>query len=240
MFFFFCALSLTTLIVISECDVGKTTRYWDCCKASCAWPHKFDSIDDHLVRTCTKDGKPIPFEIDPTKHPNIYETNGCTAGTAFMCADQQPWIINSSLSYGYAAAHLKGQTEAEWCCACYELTFSTLGNKKFIVQITNTGGDLGDNHFDLQIPGGGVGIFNGCSVIYGAPTDGWGKRYGGVDSEAQCEQLPAELQKGCKWRWTFLNGADNPPMEFKRVKCPKEILEKTDCVRKDEHLQVFE
>jgi hypothetical protein len=47
------------------------------------------------------------------------------------------------------------------CCACYELTFSTLGNKKFIVQITNTGGDLGDNHFDLQIPGGGVGIFNG-------------------------------------------------------------------------------
>ncbi len=44
MFFSFCALSLSALIAISECDIGKTTRYWDCCKASCAWPHKFDSI----------------------------------------------------------------------------------------------------------------------------------------------------------------------------------------------------
>jgi hypothetical protein len=30
------------------------------------------------------------------------------------------------------------------------------------------------NHFDLQIPGGGVGIFNGCSSQWGAPNDGWG------------------------------------------------------------------
>jgi hypothetical protein len=30
--------------------------------------------------------------------------------------------------------------------------------KELIVQVTNTGGDLGENHFDIQMPGGGVGI----------------------------------------------------------------------------------
>jgi hypothetical protein len=59
------------------------------------------------------------------------------------------------------------------CCACYELTFSTLENKKFIVQITNTGGDLGDNHFDLEIPGGGVGIFNGNIFQKAIPYYNW-------------------------------------------------------------------
>jgi hypothetical protein len=33
-----------------------------------------------------------------------------------------------------------------------------------IVQSINTGGDLGDNHFDLQIPGGGLHI-----TIWGHP-----------------------------------------------------------------------
>jgi len=37
-----------------------------------------------------------------------------------------------------------------------------------IVQATNTGGDLGSNHFDLMIPGGGVGLFDGCSRQYGS------------------------------------------------------------------------
>lgn len=31
-----------------------------------------------------------------------------------------------------------------------------------------------NNHFDLQIPGGGVGLFNGCQSQWNAPADGWG------------------------------------------------------------------
>ena len=34
-----------------------------------------------------------------------------------------------------------------------------------IVQATNTGGDLNHNHFDILLPGGGVGIFNGCKYF---------------------------------------------------------------------------
>lgn len=81
-----------------------------------------------------------------------------------MCNDNQPWEVNDNLSYGFAAASIAGKTEEGWCCSCYELTFTSgaVEGKKMVVQVTNTGGDLGSNHFDLQIPGGGVGIFNGC------------------------------------------------------------------------------
>ena len=50
-------------------------------------------------------------------------------------------------------ANATGRTERDWCCACYELTFTSgaVSGKKFIVQATNTGGDLGQNHFDLAV-----------------------------------------------------------------------------------------
>ncbi|KAF8864443.1 hypothetical protein BDZ45DRAFT_38270 [Acephala macrosclerotiorum] len=48
---------------------------------------------------------------------------------------------------------------------------------------TNTGGDLGANHFDLAIPGGGVGYFpQGCASQF----DGvWmGNQYGGYTNRS--------------------------------------------------------
>ncbi len=55
---------------------------------------------------------------------------------------------------------------------------------------------LQENHFDLQIPGGGVGLFNGCKPQWGAPDQGWGAQYGGVSSLAECDQLPAQIRDG--------------------------------------------
>lgn len=83
-----------------------------------------------------------------------------------MCNDNQPWAVDDNLSYGFAAASISGKSESDFCCSCYELTFSSgeIEGKKMVVQVTNTGGDLSNNHFDLQIPGGGVGIFNGCQT----------------------------------------------------------------------------
>ena len=67
----------------------------------------------------------------------------------------------------------------------------------YIVKATNTGGDVGVGQFDLLMPGGGVGLFNGCQPQWGAPADGWGDRYGGVQNRDGCYQLPAQLQPGC-------------------------------------------
>ncbi|CAF0907758.1 unnamed protein product [Didymodactylos carnosus] len=202
---------------------GVTTRYWDCCKASCAWSGKASVINP--VQTCEADGVTV-VDVD--------EQSGCGGGKAYVCNNQQPWNISTQLSYGFAAAHIARQDESNWCCACYSLVFTSgvIIGKELIVQVTNTGGDLGDNQFDLQMPGGGVGIFNGCTSQFpSTPTSAWGEQYGGVTQRSQCAQLPNVLQSGCYWRFDWFQNANNPMMRFKQVTCPDVLISKTQCKR---------
>ncbi|KAK4239891.1 glycoside hydrolase [Achaetomium macrosporum] len=206
---------------------GQTTRYWDCCKPSCAWPRKGNSPTP--VRTCDKNDNPLN-DGGNTK-------SGCdNGGGAYMCSNQSPWAVNDTLAYGWAAVNIAGSNEAAWCCACYELTFTSgpVQGKKMIVQATNTGGDLGNNHFDLAIPGGGVGMFNACTQQYGAPQNGWGDRYGGIHSKSECDGFPAALKAGCNWRFDWFQGADNPSVTFRQVACPRAITDKSGCVRQND------
>jgi hypothetical protein len=100
-----------------------------------------------------------------------------------------------------------------------------------IVQVTNTGGDLGNNQFDLQIPGGGFGIYNGCQTQFPGPYT-WGAQYGGVSQLSDCANLPSALQPGCYWRFGWFQGANNPSMTFTPVTCPSVLTAKTQCIRK--------
>jgi len=213
---------VTSPISDKRVRVGKTTRYWDCCKPSCAWNYKAKVTEE--VRSCLKDG---------SRPPNAWTTSGCGGGTAFMCNDQQPWAINDHLSYGFAAANISGSDEEQWCCACFRIKFTStsIAGKEMIVQITNTGGDLGENHFDIQMPGGGVGLFDGCSPQFGVDASKWGERYGGLTSESGCDILPKVLQPGCHWRFGWFENADNPAIEFEEVLCPKELVDITGCAR---------
>jgi len=201
---------------------GITTRYWDCCKTSCAWTGKA-TVTDPVV-SCDASNNPLA---------NYAAKSACDGGAAYMCSSQQPIVISDTLSYGYAAVNIAGKTEANWCCACYQLTFTSgpVVGKQLIVQAVNTGGDLSSNQFDLAIPGGGVGIFNGCTAQYGAPSQGWGAQYGGVSSLADCASLPAALQAGCEWRFNWFENADNPNVSWKSVGCPSELTANTGCVR---------
>lgn len=103
-----------------------------------------------------------------------------------------------------------------------------------IVQVTNTGNDLEPGHFDIQIPGGGVGIFNGCVNQFKTAIDGWGNRYGGITSLLQCANLPAILQPGCRFRFTWLMGVDNPAVVYQRVPCPAALVALSGCKRSDD------
>lgn len=202
---------------------GVTTRYWDCCKPSCAWPGKADVSAP--VTACGLNG------VTPAD-PNAQ--SGCTGGDAYMCNDQQPFSINSTLAYGFAAASIAGSGKSQSCCSCMLLTFNDgpAAGKQMVTQITNTGSDLGSNHFDIAIPGGGVGIFReGCKNQWGV-ENGWGETYGGVSSEQQCiNELPDPLKAGCEWRWDFLEGANNPSVSFVEIECPAEITAITGCKR---------
>lgn len=114
------------------------------------------------------------------------------------------------------------------------LTFTSgpVNGKKMIVQTTNTGGDLGENHFDLAIPGGGVGIFNGCTAQFGAPSSGWGQQYGGISRRSECDSFPQKLKAGCYWRYDWFKNADNPSVTFREVSCPAALTKKSGCSRK--------
>jgi hypothetical protein len=79
--------------------------------------------------------------------------SGCASGPAYQCSNESPWAIDNNLAYGYAAVNIAGGSEASWCCACYELTFTSgaITGKKMIMQATNTGGDLAGNQFDISV-----------------------------------------------------------------------------------------
>lgn len=220
------ALASGLVSVASAQTAGKTTRYWDCCKPSCAWSGKADVLS--AVKQCDKAGNPLTSGDDTQK-------NACdgSGGSAYMCYDQTPWAVSADLAYGFAAVALPGG-ESSTCCSCYELTFTTgaVAGKKMIVQATNTGGDVGSNQFDLAIPGGGTGIYNACSAqISGAVQ---GKQYGGLDDKSSCSSW-GPLADGCNFRFgDWFGGSDNPEMTFKPVTCPKAITDKSGCVRRGE------
>jgi len=162
--------------------------------------------------------------------------SGCAGGPAYQCSNESPWAVDDNLAYGYAAVNIAGGSEASWCCACYELTFTSgaVAGQKMIVQATNTGSDLSGNQFDISIPGGGVGIFNGCTNMFGAPSSGWGAQYGGIASRSSCDSFPAALKDGCYWRYDWFKGADNPSVSFEQVACPAALTAKTGCARADD------
>ncbi|KAH7354703.1 RlpA-like double-psi beta-barrel-protein domain-containing protein-containing protein [Rhexocercosporidium sp. MPI-PUGE-AT-0058] len=209
---------------------GKTTRChypdWDCCKASCGWTKKISlASGSNPVVSCDRNDNPLT---------NYDAPSGCqSGGSAYMCSNQSPWAVSETLAYGFAATSISGGNEASWCCACYEMTFTSgpVAGKKMIVQSTNTGGDLGANHFDLAMPGGGFGIFNGCTNEWGTPSTGWGQQYGGIATRSQCDAFPAKLKAGCYWRFDWFQNADNPDMTFKQVACPAALTAKSGCVR---------
>jgi hypothetical protein len=124
-----------------------TTRFWDCCKPSCAWKNKADFSQP--VQACSADDKPVDFDAG----------TGCKGGSAYLCSEQQPWAINDTLSYGFAGAFVTpdltgGGIEDAWCCACYQLDFTSdpLRGKSMIVQASNTAYDLQtSNRFTLAV-----------------------------------------------------------------------------------------
>jgi hypothetical protein len=86
------------------------------------------------------------------------------------------------------------------------------------------------------MPGGGFGIFNGCTAEWGNPSTGWGAQYGGISTRTQCAAFPAALQPGCYWRFDWFQNADNPSVTFEQVECPAALTAKSGCVRANDAL----
>lgn len=76
--------------VSAQSGSGQTTRYWDCCKASCGWPGK-GSLKKGPITSCDRNDSPLS-DGGNTK-------SSCdNGGGAYMCSSQQPWAVNSTLA----------------------------------------------------------------------------------------------------------------------------------------------
>ena len=119
---------------------GSTTRYWDCCKPSCAWNDISRLGVSSPVKSCDINDNPLAAAD---------VQSGCAGGSAYTCSDQSPWAVSDSLAYGFAAV----SAASPLCCQCYELTFTStsIKGKKMVVQATNTGGDVGSTQFDIAV-----------------------------------------------------------------------------------------
>ncbi|KAL8924353.1 MAG: hypothetical protein Q9208_004135 [Pyrenodesmia sp. 3 TL-2023] len=160
--------------------VPRSTLPRDCCKPSCAWSRPGLASP---VKTCNINDEPLA--------DGVTAQSGCTGGTSYMCSSQSPWAINDNLAYGFAAV----SAENPACCTCYKLTFTDteIKGKTMIVQATNTGHDVSGTQFDLAMPGGGFGLFDGCSNQWKANSSVWGAQYGGSNTN-QCSAYPPNIK----------------------------------------------
>lgn len=225
-------VSFSVIHELGNCLQGstRTSRYWDCCKPSCGWEDNVIT-DSSPVKSCSSGGKLV---LTQNTH------SGCGEGNAFICNRYQPWVINDYLAYGFTSASftgIKDTTDSNKCCACFRLDFEgSLAGKVMVVQVINTGSDLGYNEFNLVIPGGGVGYHvHGCSNQWGLPQKNWGDQYGGLNSVENCSQIPPALRKGCEFRFTFMEGISNPAASFTEVKCPSELVALSGCAIEPEY-----
>jgi len=207
-------------------ESGQTTQYWDACKPSCSWSGKGGKQSN----ACNITGSRIGH--------NDSDRSACDGGPAFTCMNQAPWKVGN-VSFGFVAVN-DGQ-----CGDCYQLNFPN--GEVMVAMKTNIGGINGK--FDIMIPGGGVGDFDALTRQVqqsGVNNPNMGERYGGFrgacgwqgPSVANCVKQKCEevfknlpdLKAGCLWYVNTL-GTDNasfnnPSVKYKKVDCPKELLDR--------------
>ncbi|KAL8674350.1 MAG: hypothetical protein Q9168_001210 [Polycauliona sp. 1 TL-2023] len=165
----------------------------------------------------------------------IGDCDKASTGGGYACADQYPWQVNDTTSYGFAAVHLGEADKSAWCCARYPLDFTSelvqnpLQNRTMVVQAVSV---------TSSIPGGGLGDTSSCTEQYSTDSIFWGSQSQGFSSVADCDRLPRALKDGCLWRFGWFAGAQNPSVNFEQVTCPAALTAKSGCSRADEQQQL--
>jgi len=191
-------------------------------------------------------------------HPNFPKESH-----AYTCFDMSPHAVNDTLAYAFAATL---ETTLP-CGKCAQLQFNNdwtydskprvthraLKGKTLIVMANNTG-TVGENHFDIMIPGGGLGAFDcfseqigsadlghrmggllsECSynedTSYGVPSDRFTLEMWQDCLEKRCHRAfdgkPKNLLDGCLWHANWFMAADNPEVEWIEVPCPKYLVDR--------------
>src|ERR1700744_2396734 len=97
------------VVTSAQSTAGGTTRYWDCCKPACS--ASGEPGGSNPVNTCD-------IHDHPLGAGGAGAPSGCgSGGSAFMCSTEQPWAVDETLAYGFAA---RSASLSDFCCACYQ------------------------------------------------------------------------------------------------------------------------
>ena len=226
---------------------GFASRYWDCCKPSCSWSSNAGAGNE--ARQC---------DMNMNLISDTNARSKCDGGPSTTCLSQIPFTINGCDELGFAFGAVPGNGPSV-CGRCFLLEFTGEGKyetkknhrllkgKKLVVMASNIGYDVAGGQFDIMIPGGGVGIFNGCNEILG---NNMGAQYGGLLSDCEnevgyggnddeiytkrkeclvrkCNNYPSAIVKqGCLFLADFMEAAGNPLHTFKEIECPQVLKDK--------------
>ena len=228
---------------------GFASRYWDCCKPSCSWSSNAGAGNE--ARQCDA-------QMNIISNPN--ESSMCDGGRSTTCLSQIPFTIKGCDNLGFAFGAVPG-AGPKVCGRCFLLSFTgqgkyetklnhkKLAQKKLVVMASNIGYDVAGGQFDVMIPGGGVGLFNGCANILG---NNMGAQYGGLLSDCENEvgwggsddeiykrrkecltnkcntvfASKANAKAGCLFQANFMEAAGNPLHTFKEIECPQVLKDR--------------
>lgn len=224
---------------------GWATRYWDCCKPHCSWP---EHAHGNYSKQCTNKGK--------TESTDWGGGSVCSGGGLMTCTSQVPFTVDGCDEMGFAFAAVPASNGGD-CGKCFQLTFTGKGkystdanhraikDKKLIIMVTNIGGDVNQGQFDIMIPGGGFGAFNGCGQM-GWNIPGNSEQYGGLLSDCEKETKynasktltclqekcnsafsnDSQAKEGCLFLAGFMHAAGNPLHNYEEVECPQVLKDK--------------
>jgi len=202
-----------------------------------------------------------PSGCDPHDMDMWAKAPAYNGSAAYTCWDMVPHVINDTLAYAFAATSM----EESHCGKCFQLQFDggdyfnpgrsrdthrALKGKTLVVMSSNVGGDVAKGQFDIMIPAGGLGAFNGFSSQIGVAEDDLGKRMGGLLStcissvdyfKTSMEELQEcvrkkchsvfdskakDLLNGCLFIADWYMAADNPTHVYKEIECPQYLVDK--------------
>ncbi|MBN2737245.1 MAG: hypothetical protein JXR70_09715 [Spirochaetales bacterium] len=225
---------------------GYATRFWDCCKPHCSWSANVPAGMEPL-KTCNIDGQTWNTDVDAK--------SSCEGGPSYVCYDLIPFEVDEYLSYGFAAT-----SSGDICGKCFEVQFTGEGHysntpgavalkgKRMILMAVNIGYDVSGGQFDILIPGGGVGAFNGCSTQWNVSNSQMGATYGGLltacmeqygyydhaalksclreknESIFKARGL-TQLAEGLDWFINWYEAADNPNLIYRETTCPQQLID---------------
>ena len=149
-----------------------------------------------------------------------------------QCTQNNFWPFNSSdyNAYGFATVNnlLINDTT---CCGCYEMYIKSL-YKKIVVQVINqfssneTSADVDDKkYFFINVAGAPMKntmCLNNQLFYYTHQNIEF-------DSTTKCNNLDSEISDSCFWNFNFLEGNQDFDIIYRRVYCPSNLVDQTQC-----------